>query len=216
MKVFLDFDDVLFNTKKFVVDYKKIFRLHGISEDVYKKYYYDYLPNKKNSKLKKYISEPHIDKIGKEEGIDVSALKQDIEVFLGTASKYVFSDVYDFLGSFKKNDSYLISYSKNKFLESKIKNSGVAKYFKKVVMTDSLKSLPVRDIMREDNIKKDEQVFFLDDRIEQIDDVKKHYKWIKTVFINRKEGRYQNIADDMCDFECKNLKQAKKIILKNS
>ena len=216
MKIFLDFDDVLFNTKKFVVGYKKIFRLHGISEDVYKKYYYDYLPNRKNSKLKKYISEPHIDKIGKEEKIDISALKRDVEVFLGKADKYVFHDVDDFFGSFKKRDSYLISYSKNKFLQSKINNSGVAKYFREVVMTDSLKSAPIRDIMHKDSIKKDETVFFLDDRIEQIGDVKKHFKWIKTIFINRKEGRYQNIADDMCDFECKNLKQAKKIILKNS
>lgn len=216
MKIFLDFDDVLFNTKKFVVDYKKIFRLHGISEDIYKKYYYDYPPNRKNSKLKKYISEPHIDKIGKEEKIDVSDLKRDIEVFLGKANKYVFSDVADFLNSFNKKDNYLISYSKNKFLESKIKNSGVAKYFKTIIMTDVMKSLPIKDIMRNDNIKKDEQMFFLDDRIEQIDDVKKHCKWVKTIFVNRKEGRYQNSASKMCDFECKNLKQAAKIILKNS
>ena len=214
MKIFIDFDDVIFNTKKFVIDYKKIFRLHEISEDIYKKYYYDYPPNKKNSKLKKYISEPHIDKIGKEERIDVSTLKRDIEVFLGKANKYVFPD--DFFSSFKKGDNYLISYSKNKFLEAKIKNSGVAKYFKRVIMTDVMKSSPVRDILRSDSIKKDEQLFFLDDRTEQIDDVKKHHKRIKTVFINRKEGRYQNVADEMCDFECKNLKQAKRIILKNS
>jgi hypothetical protein len=79
-----------------------------------------------------------------------------------------------------------------------------------------MKSYPIRDILCSDNIKKDEQIFFLDDRIEQIDDVKKYHKRIKTVFINRKDGRYQNVADEMCDFECKNLKQARKIILKNS
>ncbi|MFA5993591.1 MAG: hypothetical protein WC823_01375 [Parcubacteria group bacterium] len=216
MKIFIDFDDVLFNTKKFVVDYKKIFRLHGINEDMYKKYYYDYPPNKKNSKLKKYIAEPHIDRIGEKEKIDVSDLKHDIEVFLSKASKYVFPDVDYFLSSFKKEDSYLISYSKNKFLESKINNSGVTKYFKEIIMTDFLKSSPVRDIMRKDDIGKDERIFFLDDRIEQIDDVKKHHKFIETIFINRKEGRYQNVADEMCDFVCYNLKQAKKIILKNT
>ena len=38
MKVFIDFDDVLFNTKKFIEDMEVIFQKHGISKNIFMKH----------------------------------------------------------------------------------------------------------------------------------------------------------------------------------
>ena len=57
MKIFIDFDDVLFNTKDFIRDIKIVFRRHGVSEDVFSETYKNAnrfsLEGRKEKKVKK-------------------------------------------------------------------------------------------------------------------------------------------------------------------
>lgn len=207
-KIFLDFDDVIFNTRDFVRDYKKIFRSFDISEKLFKKYYYGY-PVKKNGRLLRYNPEEHLKCIEKEAGVKTAGIKKEIENFAKDTSKYIFKDVSYFLKCFPKKELFLLSYGWTKFQSMKIKNSGTTKYFSKVIVGNDLKSEMIKNF-----IGKNDAGYLLEDRVAQITDVEKKFPFVKTILIKRKEGRYNDKKNRYCEFEAKNLKEAKKIIIK--
>ncbi len=213
MRIFIDFDDVLLNTRSFIADYREIFRFNGISDEIFEKYYYDYPIRQKNGRLKKYDSGEHLRRIKEKEKIETKKLKKDIENLLAGISEYVFNDVENFLRKLGKNDLYLISYAKTIFQKDKIKNSGVAKHFREIVIIDELKAAAVGKILRKEKLRGNEPLYFLDDRIEQIENVKRKIPGVITIFIKRKEGRYNDKRNMYCDYEAKNLKEVLKIII---
>lgn len=205
-KIFLDFDDVIFNTREFVVDYKKIFHSLGISEDLFKKYYYGY-PVKKSGKIMKYNPYEHLKRIEKNFNINTKELKKEIDGFVKDTARYIFSDVHDFLESFSKKELFLLSYGETKFQNLKIGNSGIIKYFSRIIVGDKLKSEMIRGF-----IKNGEECYLLEDRVEQITDVEKKFPFVKTILLKRKEGRYDDKKNEYCEFEAKNLAEVLKII----
>lgn len=209
--IFVDFDDVIFHTKKFIQDEKRIFARHGFSEEIFKKHYYSYRKKGKR-KWGFYDLKKQILGIKEELGMNVSSLEQELEFFLNDTSNYIFSDVEFFLKKFEKRELYLLSYSKTNFQKLKIKNSGIAKYFKKIIVTDDKKSKAILEIIKKKKNWKKEKTYFLDDRIEYLKDVKNKISHIKTIFIKRKEGRYKDDKTKDCDFAVKNLDEALKII----
>ena len=204
MKVFIDFDDTLFCTKFFIKDFLNIFQRNGVSEKVFRETYYS--KNKKNQG-EKYNLEKQLQRL-KKNGFDVKTIKREIEIFLKKSEKYVFKDVEKFLKSFKKNELYLLSYSQTEFQKKKIKISKVGRFFKKVIITDEKKSKEIEKILA----KKKEETFFIDDWNKQVDEVKKEIPEIKTIFLKRKNGRYQDEKSQRCDFVVGNLREALKII----
>lgn len=212
MKIFIDFDDVLLNTKKFRSDYKNLFSVNGIPNNIFEKYYYDYPVKKRNGKLIKYDSGEHLKQIKNKEKIKTAKLHRDISKLIKEIERYVFSDARKFLETFNKGDLYLISYAKTKFQERKIKNSGLAKYFRKIIIIDKLKAAAIKKILKQKQAAMKEKMYFIDDRAEQINDVKKKIPAIMTILIKRKEGRYSNKKTKYCDYVVKNLIKAKKII----
>ncbi len=211
MKIFIDFDDVLLNTKKFREDYMKIFRKNNISLNIFNKYYNDYPIRKRNGRIIKYDSDKHLKIIKEKENIKTGKLRRDIGKLIKRINKYIFSDAENFLRQFKKNDLYLVSYGNTRFQKSKIKSSGLQKYFKETVIIDKLKSFAVRNIIKKNNFRK-EEMFFIDDRVEQIGDIKKKIAGIATIFVKRKEGRYNDKRNRYCDYTAKNLKEVQEII----
>ena len=125
-KIFLDFDDVLFNTRDFVRDYKKIFYSFGVSEKLFNKNYYGY-PVKNNGRLMKYNPEKHLECLEKEPGINIAGIKKGVRDFVKNTSQYIFPDAIDFLKSFPRKELFLLSYGETKFQKLKIKNSGIEK-----------------------------------------------------------------------------------------
>lgn len=207
-KIFLDFDDVLFNTKDFVTDYKKMFSKFGISKNLFQKYYYGY-PVKKDKKLLKYSPYEHLKRIKENSGIDTKKLKEGINDFAKDTSIYIFSDVLDFLKNFSKKELFLLSYGETKFQNLKIKNSGITKYFSKIIVGDKLKAETIKNL-----IKNSDTNYLLEDRVEQITDVEKKFPFVKTILLKRQEGRYKDKKNRYCEFEAKNLAQVLKIINK--
>lgn len=212
MKIFIDFDDVLFNTKKFKKDYFSIFKKNGISKKVFEDCYYD--ESEEGKDVKKYDPIRHVKKACEISKVRIDVLQRDIDRFITDTNRYVFSDADDFLSSFRKKDLCLVSFSKTKFQWFKIFKSGIAGNFKKIEIVDELKSNIIGKIIRKEKLKKDSDIYFIDDRAEQIRDVKIRFPQIKTILMKRKEGRYKDQRNKYCDFECSSLKQAKKIILK--
>ena len=212
MKLFFDFDDVLFNTKKFKKDYLKFFEKHGISKEIFDKHYYNPLDR---GEIKHYDPVQHIRRISQDLGGVNNELEESIEKFVSNTSKYVFFDVADFLQKFNKKDLFMVSYSETDFQKLKILNSGVAKFFKLIAITNKTKGEAVRKIIKENEIDMEsEEIFFMEDRILQIEDVKTKYPRIKSILCKRKEGRYMDRRNKFCDFECENLEEVEKIILK--
>ncbi len=206
-KIFIDFDDTIFNTRDFSSDYRKIFDECGVCKDIFKDLYYDYPQKDKSGKLKKYDFQKHVARIGEECQMDTTQLKDRIEKLITNTKKYIFPDVPNFLRMFEKNNLFLISYGRTKFQEKKILNSGIKKFFNRIVIIDELKSDPISRI-----VGGKENIYFLDDRIEQVEAVKKKFDRSTTFLVKRKEGRYDDKPNKYCDFVIENLKEALKLI----
>lgn len=214
MKIFVDFDDVLFNTKRFREDLIKVFIDHGVSREIFKQYYYGFPKEYKGRAFKKYNVTRHLRALKKVAGIKISKTRNDVYDFIKSSGKYVFSDTVEFLRKFRKNELYLISLSKTDFQRTKIKYSGLERFFVKIIIVDEVKSGAVRSLITENGIKCERGLFFLDDRVKQVNAVKKACRYITTILVKRKEGRYRDKKSKYCDYQVKSLSEAKKVIIK--
>ncbi|MFH0969360.1 MAG: hypothetical protein V1804_02535 [Patescibacteria group bacterium] len=206
MKIFIDFDDVLFNTKCFRKDIRDSFIKNGISGKIFDKYYTD--PKEYETGIRqKYNPERHIDRIRKKFKINKKSIVSGIDGLLMKGEKYIFSDVLDFFENFRKNELYIISNGDSGFQKKKIEGSKIKKYFKAVKISDRPKSNRIRGMLT-----KKEKTYFLDDRVEYISEVKKAFPSVITILVKRKEGRYNDEKTKYCGYEVKNLKEALKII----
>lgn len=208
MKIFLDFDDAMFNTKDFKEGLINVFCKNGVSKEDFLKTYKDY-PTLSGKVLQKYDPYKQIKLLEKNLGINGKKIKSDMDNFLASCEKYLFSDVKFFLKNIDKKNLYLISYGHTGFQDKKIDNCDIKKYFKKVVVTDKLKS-EVAD--RFAALK--ERFVFVDDRIIQINAMKKKFPNSLNFLIKRKEGRYSDKRTKYVDFEVKNFREILKIIKK--
>jgi FMN phosphatase YigB (HAD superfamily) len=211
MKIFLDFDDVMFHTKKFVIDYRALFRKQRIKKEIYTKYYYAY-PCNKNKDFKRYDPQAHVKAIGKNFPINAKKIQKDIAKFIENTRPYVFPDVLSFFKSFSKKDLYLISFPKIKFQASKIKNSGLEKFFKQIILANEGKGRTLSNWIKKNKIKKEEKIYFIDDRLEKIEEVKEKNPNVITILLKRKEGRHKYASKGRADYVATNLRAVKKIV----
>jgi FMN phosphatase YigB (HAD superfamily) len=209
MKIILDFDDVLFNTKAFKIGLIRVFKKNRVSEKDFLVTYKDY-PTLTKKGLLKYDPFQQIKILGERRGINTAKTRRDMLEFLKSCPQYVFREVAEFLGKFLKNKLFLVSYGHTGFQDKKIEKCEIGKYFKKIVVTDKMKVVAMRRFLR-----KDEKIVFIDDRVSQIDEVKKYFPNSVTFFLKRKEGRYDDKATNYVNYEVNNLKEILKILKKN-
>lgn len=210
MRIFIDFDDVIFNTKKFKDDFEKIFVVHGISEDIFREHYYDPTDNRK---IKIFDATLHVKRIRNATGIDTSGILAEVDEFLKDTSKYVFPDAIRFIENVGRKNVCVVSFGGIDFLKRKIDGSGIPKYINNIKVIDYEKSRAIAEFIENEKISINEKLFFLDDRIEQICDIKETFPEVVTIFVKRPEGRYQEMRKDKnCNFEVKNLDEASEII----
>jgi FMN phosphatase YigB (HAD superfamily) len=214
MKILIDFDDVILNSKKFKEDYRKIFKKHGIPELVSIKHYYDKRESEKD--IKAYDPEKHLNNIKRIEKIDVSKLRGEAMAFPQNSNKYLHADFKDFAKSFRKKDIIIITFTNTCFQRNKVKYCGVLKYVSRCIFTGKLKSEAVGKIYGTKKITDGDKVYFIDDRVKQIESVKKKYPKIVTILMKRKNGSYFDDKTKYCDYVAKDLRGAYKIIKKTS
>ncbi len=210
LKILIDFDDALFFTKAFKEDFIEVFKKMGVSDEQFHKSYKAY-STIKHGNISQYDPAKQIRILEKEFNINGKALAKKLDKFLEDTTRFVFKDVAPFLKSMGKDSLYLVSFGSARFQKMKMEGTKILKYFKKVKITDKLKSDAIGDLIgKNKNIK----FIFIDDRIDQIKPVKKAYPQCVTILLRRKEGRYQHKKNKSADFEVKNLGEAEKIILK--
>ncbi len=211
MRIFIDFDDVIFNAKKFKKDLIKVFIKNGISRPEFNRSYRGFSGNPRR-KPGCYDPQEQIDFLSSEKDIDRKKLMKDIDSLMVDLKKYVFKDSYKFIKHFPKKELYLVTYGNKKFQEKKVRNSGIGKYFKRIVIINRPKADAIEKLIKRDKIKKGEGLYFIDDRIGHVKNVKKKYPRAATFFIKRKEGRYKDKKNKYCDFEAENLRDVLKVI----
>lgn len=209
MRIFIDFDDVLFNTKKFKEDYFKIFKKRGVSRKIFDECYFNPLDNES---IKVYDAMEHIKRICARVKIDALVFEQEISDFVEDTSQYVFSDVAETLKKFQKKDLTIVSFSQTNFQKSKIIGSGVARFFSKVEIVNVLKGEVIAETIKKDNLQDDQEIYFIDDRTAQIKSVKVANPRVKTILCLRADGRYRDRRNKYCDYKIANLKEVRGII----
>ena len=209
MLIFLDFDDVLFNTRKFKDDYFDLFKKRGVAKEVFEKFYYDPLDKRKT---KSYSPAEHIRRVCQQTRLNYSEFEEEVMRFTQNTNRYVFKDTVKFLENFSKKELYLISFSKTNFQKSKIFNSGVAKYFNQIKIVDELKGETIKKIIKSKANDTSERLYFIDDRVEHLTDAKIKNPNIITIFLLRKEGRHKDRKNKFCDHQVTSIKEILKII----
>ncbi len=211
MKIFIDFDDVLFNTRDFSAYLKEFFAKAGISQELFQQYYYDPVAQA-NGNVKLFNPEGLLARLEKYEKIKVAGIRAELNTQLQDLRRFVFADVQAFLVAMGKENLYVVSFGLPSFQQRKFIGSGLSELVESCVVTENLKAQAVAQLIEEVPIKPTEKIIFIDDRIEQLEDVKKKHPAILTIFLCRKEGRYCDQQNEFCDWEAHDLKEVEKII----
>lgn len=211
MKIFIDFDDVLFNTNDFYESIKNIFLKNGVSEKIFLKYYKDPKLSREKGIVRKYNPYKQIERISKL-GIETCKIKKDFSKLLKDAKKYVFKDGVMFLEKVKNEDLYIVSFGDSRFQKEKITGSGIAKYFKKISVADTTKAIAIRKILKNKKPKIGEALIFIDDRAKFLRDIKKSYPGMVTILFKSPLGRYDDEKTSYCDFEVESFGEILKMI----
>lgn len=213
MKIFIDFDDVIFNTKLFKCDFKNMFIEHGISSEIFDGCYND--PNDSRA-IKTFDPWRQLELIEKNEPwVDKEKMNKLVNDFIADISAYVFDDVYNFVEIIGAENICIVSLGELEFQAKKICNSKIGKCIPDVFVTDSSKAETIFKIMQKEKDCSLSSCFFLDDRMEQLREVKERFPEITTIFVKRPEGRYQEMQKEKCcNYEVHNLEEALKIIRK--
>lgn len=198
MKIFLDFDDTLFNTKAFALHLRQVFAKYGIPEELLAS---TAAAMKDGTVGGWYSPEKHIALLAEVCAFDHSRLRADIAAFLGETKQFLFPDAMDFLALMKERGHTLsiISYGDNTFQMKKIRGAGIEHFFEKILVTQEDKAVLLGSNLPTEK----EEIWFLEDRVHYIASVKKTWPWITTVLMCQADGRYHDIPDESCDFVVK-------------
>lgn len=208
MKVFLDFDDVLFNTKSFLEGFRGAFVGCGVDPEIFQLRYAEARENPGG--IPGYNYERHIRLLVEKDGAHKECLRKNTDIFLGNLGRYVFHDVPGFLDSLRGNHMSisLLSFGSEDFQRKKVSGSGLSLFFSDIIVGDIDKAEALKQIWQNSG----EKEWFLDDRSEHIDRVKQVLPSIGTILVTRAEGRYTDAKTAWCDFQVKNLEEAEEII----
>lgn len=201
MKIFIDFDDVIFNTELLKKRLGKIFLKNGVSRELFKE---SYQQLKKREKI--YSPVKHLEFLVKHSHIDSRKVLIDLKKLMKNLKPHVFNEARTFLKHFPRNSLYLLSYGDLRFQRQKIKTAGVSKYFKRILITNDDKLKIIKKIVVGDNFGKKEKIVFIDDNPRHVKEVRK--KGIITFQIIKPHSKLPRVAD----FSVKNFKEIEKIL----
>ncbi|MBT9169276.1 MAG: hypothetical protein DDT19_02632 [Syntrophomonadaceae bacterium] len=217
MKIFIDFDGVIFNTELFKQQLIKCFFEAGVLKKDFEKSH-QYFENQKIPYsaikhlkfLKKFLKRKYSYKNDR----SYSCILKLVEKLFKNLRIYVFKDVEKFLKSFSKNDLYLLSYGDLNFQKQKIKGAGIFSYFKRIIVTNKSKAKIIKEIIKKDKLSKSEKIIFIDDKLQFIEEVGL-VKNITTIQLIRPQYKSISKFSKKADFRAENLTEIKKIIGNN-
>lgn len=211
MKVFLDFDDTLFDTSAFACGLQCVFGEYGISEEMF---WESYQEMKKECPAGgwSYSPEKHIEKIQMQRGasFDKDVIRKKLMMYFADTKRFLFSDTEELLSTLSESGHtlYILSFGDRDFQMAKISGTGIGHFLEKVIVTDRDKGEAMRDA-----IDAHDKVLFLDDRVHFIESVKKLFPNAWTILVQRKEGWHrEEKSSELCDYVVKDLREALEVI----
>lgn len=209
MKIFLDFDDVLFNTRAFIEDMKGVFEECGISKELYQTAYREVKIGFDQGE-RTYDFDAHIKKLQQYCSFDETKLRDKIQTFIGNGKRFLFPDTENFLFSCKKDNCllFILSFGTSDFQRAKIVGTGIEAFVENIIITPDNKVDHLRRTVGNEN----SGVWFFDDRVKYLEGVKRAFPMVKTVFVKRVEGRYHDESNEFCDYVVSSLAEGEKII----
>ncbi|MCX6761496.1 MAG: hypothetical protein NTY33_01435 [Candidatus Moranbacteria bacterium] len=214
MKIFIDFDDVIFNTGKFKEDFlNKVFIRNGATKADFTKTYYHFF--KKNGQVDRYYDpKKQLKALGKKDYIRGDKLEKDFHIFMKNLKKYVFGDVAYFLKKISKRDLFLISYGDPLFQKMKIEGTHTSKLFGEVILGKFRKMDLISNVVEKHKLSQNDKIIVIDDLPKHLKKTKALKERLITFHLRRSEGRYKNLTCKYADYEVKNLKEIIGIIKK--
>ena len=140
-------------------------------------------------------------------------LIEDFSSFMQKLDRYVFPDCYDFLQTFDKKDLFLLSFGDKFFQKAKVAGSGLEEYFERIIITTEKKMDIIKEMREENWSAVLEEIYFIDDRPEQMEKTNLADNLVHTMHIRRPESRYSSRQVVGGDQQILDLLEAKKIIL---
>ncbi|MDP3957080.1 MAG: HAD family hydrolase [bacterium] len=209
MKIFLDFDDLLFDTRAFFDGLQDIFEEFGIPGELFRKSYQE-MKAEFPPEGWCYSPEMHIERLRQHSPFDVEGVRKKLEVFMADTEKFLFPDVKEFLAALKKSGQsiFILSFGDVHFQTAKISGTGILPYIERSIIADKDKAESLRGEIGDSG----ENSWFFDDRIHFIEGIKRVFPKIRTVCVQRKEGRYHDEPNEFCDYVVKDLKEAEEIL----
>lgn len=181
MTIILDFDDVLFdNTAGLKQALAKIFKKHKADFwGIYSKI----RTAKGGYSLKKHF----VLLKRKNKAIDIEGIKEDTGKLLLNTRQFLFSDVLDFLKTFKKHNLILLSWGDKKFQKRKIYGLGKSfiSLFDKIITGPTEKAKVLKKILK---LYKNRPVVFIDNSSQELEKIRKRFKDVILIKINRNKG----------------------------
>ncbi|MDD3190741.1 MAG: hypothetical protein PHI66_03575 [Candidatus Pacebacteria bacterium] len=204
MKIYLDFDDTILDTGAFVGELIRVFNSVGFTEK-------DFFDN--YEKTKEQVGDFDLDTIFNlfvsAGDFDARAVRKKIDTLFANMDVFVHDDFFDFAKEFGRDNLAMLSFGTTPSQREKIENSKTVPYFSEIIVTSKSKEENFREIFRGNRGKK---IFFVEDKADQIDLVKKAVPEITAIKIERPTGRYLDSKSELADHVVKDFYDVEKII----
>lgn len=202
MKIFIDFDDTLFDSVKFKKYFENVFIREGISANNFRKSY---------NRVKEkgiYSLEKHLEFLGLDEGIKGKNVQKKLKNLFSDLSCCVYADSWEFVEKFPRKDLIILSFGQHSFQKKKMLGSKISKKFSKMIITQSRKIGTIHDFTKKNNCQ-GEKLVLIDNKAEFLEKVEKNDHEILTIQMLRNKS--EKIAKH-ADYRVKKFKEVLKII----
>lgn len=172
-KLFIDFDDTLFNRNKFRDDLFKIFEELGFTkEDLEKSYKAVYKDGYDGAIAQLDYLHQNVKKF------DLKAAKKKVNEFLSNLESYLYEEAIPFLKAIdkKKYEINLITVGGIDFQKSKVVGAKVGEYFDNMYFTLQEKKEKLSEFL-----EKSASFILLDDKEKEVGNVRKYFPNAKTI-----------------------------------
>lgn len=189
MRVILDWDHTLFNTRQFKKDLAKQLIAVGLPKKVFFETYE--MAVKKDNGRYDYNYLDHIRIIKTRYGLgpkQAEQLKRGFLRVMRRGSSYLFPETKLFLKFLKRHAARIVlcTWGNASLQRMKVYSSGVQKYFSKIVLTPTKKYTVVRPIIK---VGGGEKVYFVSDNINELKEIIRRFSSVKPILKIRADRR---------------------------
>lgn len=206
MRLIFDFDYTLFRTRKLYQAIEEFYLSQGIPSEVFVA---TIEASRGNGRDWKPDVQLHL--LAESHSLNVEVCKEGIHGAIQRSTDFFYEDSIPCLRALRKDHQlFLVTYGEDSFQNAKIESANISQFFDKTIITqDIAKVSALRTIISD----KGEDAMFIEDNPLALIESKKAFPNLRTVRINRGEGRYAKEPDDPSfNFVIENLFQLQNLL----